>query len=87
MDNRLEENFPQLKTTLGIPYRNALPAHISEAVAVHDYDAKRMSTGVEIQLIKDHHYWVLSKDAMGWWKVYNSDGLIGYAPGNYLREI
>ena len=87
MVNRLEDNFPQLKTTLGIPFRSALPAVISEAIAIHDYDAKRMSTGVEIQLVKDREYWVLSKDAMGWWKVYNSDGLIGYAPGNYLREI
>ena len=87
MANRLEDNFPQLKTTLGIPFRNALPQAISEAIALHDYDAKRMSTGVEIELVKDREYWVLSKDTMGWWKVYNSDGLIGYAPGNYLREI
>lgn len=87
MVNKLEDNFPQLKTTLGIPFRSALPPIISEAIAIHDYDAKRNSTGVEIQLVKDREYWVLSKDAMGWWKVYNSDGLIGYAPGNYLREI
>jgi hypothetical protein len=86
MVNSLEDNFPQLKTSLGIPYRDALPTPKCETFALHDYDPKRMSTGVEIELKKDKRYWVLSKDAMGWWKVYNSDGLIGYAPGNYLQE-
>ena len=39
MENTLVDNFPQLNTTLGIPFGNALPQAISENIAVYDYVA------------------------------------------------
>jgi hypothetical protein len=85
--NSLEENFPQLKTTLGAAFREALPHPISKAVALHDYEPGDGSTGVEIEIRKGETVSVLGKEDIGWWRVYNSCGLIGYLPGNYLKEI
>lgn len=86
--NTLKENFPQLETTLGIPYREALPTPISIAIAMHDYDplTNPNNTGEQIDLHTLNKYFILNKEPNGWWRVYNSDGLIGYAPGGYLQE-
>jgi len=66
-----------------------LPASISYAVAFYEYDPTNipMNQGQQIKLFKGHHYNVLEKELNGWWRVYNSDGLIGYVPGEYLVEI
>jgi hypothetical protein len=84
----LKENFPQLDTTLGMPYKQALPAPMSVAVAQHDYDPQSMSncSGEQIELVKMQRYYVLKKEPNGWWRVFNHDGLIGYVPGSYLLE-
>ncbi len=74
----------------GTPYREALPAFISTAICIHEYDPRQINggnSGVELELKKNERLWVLSKDALGWWKVYNIDGLIGYAPGAFLQEL
>ena len=86
--NTLKENFPQLETTLGTPYRDALPTPISVAIAMHDYDplTNPNNTGEQIELKTLSKYFILNKEPNGWWRVYNSDGLIGYAPGGYLQE-
>lgn len=86
--NTLKENFPQLETTLGMPYREALPIPISIAIAMHDYDplTNPNNTGEQIDLRTLGKYYILNKEPNGWWRVYNSDGLIGYAPGGYLQE-
>ena len=85
----LKENFPQLDTTLGKAYREALPAPISFALAVHDYNpmANPHNNGEQIELKRGAKYSVLNKELNGWWRVFNSDGLIGYAPGGYLQEV
>ena len=36
--NILKDNFPQLDTTLGVAYRDALPPPIGIATAMHDYN-------------------------------------------------
>lgn len=84
----LKENFPQLDTTLGLPYKQVLPTFVSIAIAQHDYDPQAMpnSTGEQIELVKLQRYYVLNKEANGWWRVFNQDGLIGYVPGSYLLE-
>lgn len=86
--NTLKENFPQLETTLGVPYRDALPSAMSIAIAMHDYDplTNPNNTGEQIELRTGCTYFILNKEPNGWWRVYNSDGLIGYAPGGYLRD-
>lgn len=86
--NSLKDNFPQLETTLGLAYRDALPTPISIAVAVHDYNPlmNPNNTGEQIDLKRFNSYYVINKEPNGWWRVYNSDGLIGYAPGGYLNE-
>jgi guanine nucleotide exchange factor VAV len=86
--NTLKENFPQLETTLGLPYRLALPNHISVANAIHDYNPSTNpnNTGEQIELKRSNKYFIINKESNGWWRVYNSDGLIGYAPGGYLQE-
>lgn len=86
--NDLKDNFPQLETTLGMAYRRALPVAISLGIAQHDYNPSSSpnNTGELIELRKGARYFVLAKENKGWWRVYNSDGLIGYAPGAYLEE-
>ncbi len=86
--NVLKENFPQLDTTLGVPYREALPMPISFAIALHDYNPliNPNNTGEQIELKKSSKYFVLHKEMNGWWRVFNQDGLIGYVPGSYLLE-
>lgn len=86
--NLLKDNFPQLNTTLGLAFRNALPTPISSAVAMHDYNplSNPNNTGEQIELVKFSKYFVINKELNGWWRVYNSDGLIGYVPGSYLHE-
>ena len=87
--NQLKDNFPQLDTTLGVPFRKALPAPISVATAMHDYNplVNPNNTGEQIELKRGRRYSVLSKEANGWWSVFNAEGLIGYVPGSYLLEI
>ena len=86
--NTLKENFPQLETTLGFPYRLALPNHIGVANAIHDYNplTNPNNTGEQIELKRANKYFIINKEQNGWWRVFNSDGLIGYAPGGYLQE-
>lgn len=87
--NLLKDNFPQLDTTLGTPFKLALPCPISVALAMHDYNpsSNPNNTGEQIELRKTKKYFVLNKEKNGWWRVYNSEGLIGYVPGSYLNEI
>ena len=84
----LKENFPQLDTTLGMPFKDALPPHMSVAYALHDYAPNniRTSSNEQVELKKDQRYFVISKDASGWYRVHNEEGLVGYAPGSYLVE-
>ena len=86
--NTLRENFPQLETTLGLPYREALPTPISFAIAIHDYNpmTNPNNTGEQIELKRSNKYYIINKEPNGWWRVFNTDGLIGYAPGGYLNE-
>ena len=86
--NTLKENFPQLETTLGLPYREALPTPISFAIAIHDYNplTNPNNTGEQIELKRSNKYYIINKEPNGWWRVFNTDGLIGYAPGGYLNE-
>ena len=83
----LKDNFPQLDSTLGIPFKKALPPFINVAVAKHDYiPPNKENIGEQIELILGKKYYILSKEINGWFKVYNGDGLIGYVPGSYLNE-
>lgn len=84
----LKDNFPQLDTTLGTAFKNALPVPISTARAMHDYDPLHVpnNSGEQIELIKSNTYYVLNKEPNGWWRVFNAEGLIGYVPGSYLQE-
>lgn len=84
----LKDNFPQLDTTLGMPYRQALPQPISSAIAMHDFTPQSATniTGEQIELVKMQRYYVLNKELNGWWRVFNQEGLIGYVPGSYLNE-
>lgn len=86
--NILKDNFPQLDTTLGVAYRDALPPPIGIATAMHDYNPiiNPNNTGDQIELRKSSQYFILSKELNGWWRVFNADGLIGYVPGSYLLE-
>ena len=86
--NSLKENFPQLDTTLGLPYREALPPPIGFACAMHDYNPiiNPNNTGEQIELKKLNKYFILNKEINGWWRVFNQDGHIGYVPGSYLLE-
>jgi hypothetical protein len=86
--NSLKGSFPQLDSTLGIPFREALPTPISYAIALHDYSplSNPNNTGEQLDLKKNNKYYVLNKESNGWWRVYNNDGLIGYVPGSYLIE-
>ena len=86
--NILKDNFPQLDTTLGVAYREALPQPIDFAFAMHDYNPiiNPNNTGEQIELKRLHKYFILNKEVNGWWRVFNQDGLIGYVPGSYLRE-
>ena len=61
---------------------------MSMAIAMHDYDpmTNPNNTGEQIELRTFCQYFILNKELNGWWRVYNSDGLIGYAPGGYLQE-
>ncbi len=61
---------------------------MSVAIAMHDYDPNTNpnNTGEQIELRVLCQYFILNKELNGWWRVYNSDGLIGYAPGGYLQE-
>lgn len=45
------------------------------------------NTGEQIELKKSYKYFILNKEVNGWWRVYNQEGLIGYAPATYLQEI
>jgi hypothetical protein len=71
-----------------VPYREALPTPMNIATAMHDYDplTNPNNTGEQIELRTGCTYFILNKEPNGWWRVYNSDGLIGYAPGGYLQE-
>ncbi|RMZ96826.1 guanine nucleotide exchange factor VAV2 isoform X6 [Brachionus plicatilis] len=81
----LKDNFPQLDSTLGIPFKKALPPYISVAVAKHDYSPPgKDNIGEQIELKVGKKYYLLSEEVNGWLRVYNSDGLIGYVPGSYL---
>jgi hypothetical protein len=94
----LKDDFPQLDTTLGIAYRDVLPKPISWAIALYDFapvanngsssfnSYSNGSSMNEIELKKSAKYFIVSKEANNWWLVYNSDGLIGYAPSGYLAE-
>ncbi len=84
----LRDNFPQLDTTLGVAFRLALPMTVGIGTAMHDYNPNDNphNTGEQIELKKGRKYFVLGKEPNGWWRVYNSDGLIGYVPGSYLTE-
>ncbi|CAF0764371.1 unnamed protein product [Brachionus calyciflorus] len=84
----LKDNFPQLETSLGIPFRKVLPPYISTGIARHDYNPSMNPNngGEQIDLKVGRKYFVLNKEANGWWRVYNSEGLIGYVPGSYLNE-
>lgn len=86
--NSLKDNFPQLETTLGLAFRDALPIPISIAVAIYDYNPllNPNNTGEQIELKRFNKYYVLNKELNGWWRVYNLEGLIGYVPGGYLEE-
>jgi guanine nucleotide exchange factor VAV len=86
--NILKDNFPELDTTLGIPYRNALPRPISIGTALHDYNPmhNQKNNAEQIELKKSSNYFIFGREENGWVKVYNSDGLIGYAPSAYLME-
>jgi hypothetical protein len=86
--NILKDNFPQLDTTLGVAYREALPGAQGFAVAMHDYNpiVNPNNTGEQIELRKLCKYFILNKEVNGWWRVFNQDGLIGYVPGSYLLE-
>ena len=86
--NILKDNFPQLDTTLGVAYREALPPPIGFASAMHDYNPiiNPNNTGEQIELKKLNKYFILNKEINGWWRVFNQDGLIGYVPGSYLLE-
>lgn len=83
----LKDNFPQLDSTLGIPFKKALPPYISIAIAKHDYiPPNKDNVGEQIELKIGKKYFILSREINGWLRVYNSDGLIGYVPGSYLNE-
>ena len=88
MRKKLTDVDPQLKTTLGTPYREVLPETISETKALVDYtptsDAEKSG---ELCLMKNQKYWIVNKIRPEWFKVYNSDGLIGYACAKYLQLI
>ena len=76
IENSLVDIYPELPTSLGIPFRSALPTVIETRKAKIDYHPV-MNTELEIQ--KDHVYSIINKnDDM--WKVFNSDGLIAFAP-------
>jgi guanine nucleotide exchange factor VAV len=85
----LRDNFPQLDTTLGTPYRLELPMAVGVGTAEYDFNPQDNpnNTGEQIELKKGRKYFVLGKEKNGWWRVYNSEGLIGYVPGSYLNEI
>ena len=87
--NALTENFPQLDGTLGTAFRDALPPSVGRALAVHDFTptAAQMSTSELIELRKNAIYHVVNKQLNDWWRVYNHDGLLGYAPKSYLYEL
>jgi hypothetical protein len=74
---------------LGKPYREALPKQTSVAFASHDYDPTKdpMNQGQQIKLHSSCRYSILNKEPTGWWRVHNSDGLIGYVPCRFLVEM
>jgi hypothetical protein len=84
----LKEYFPQLDTTLGLPFRRALPMAVGVSTAKYDYSPSenQINSSEQIELKRGRRYFVLAKEANGWLRLYNSDGLIGYAPSSYFNE-
>jgi hypothetical protein len=82
--NLLSKSFSQLDTTLGVPFRDALPVYKNIGLALYDYVPPSNADTVEIELKKGCKYFILEQEENGWCKVYNTDGLIGYVPEAYL---
>jgi len=85
---KLTDVDPQLKTTLGIPYRNELPEPINETRALVDYTPPTESeTTGQIKLVKNQRYFIVKKIRPEWFLVFDRDGLTGYACAKYLQLI
>jgi hypothetical protein len=76
IENSLVDAYPELPTTLGVPFRNLLPLPIETREARFDYHPI-MNNELEIQ--KGHVYSIISKNE-DMWRVYDSVGLIAFAP-------
>ena len=74
-------------TNLGIPYRTVLPKPLNMAKSLDDYEPNiDISTGIRLK--KDKKYWIINKDMENnFWQLYDSSGLIGFAPADYFQEI
>jgi hypothetical protein len=84
-ETNLDDQNPKLNTKLHISFNDALL--IKETIALNDYYPSSEYAGTHISLVKNNKYWVLNKENNDWWKVLNSNGICGFAPGNYLRNV
>ena len=76
--------YSKLDTTLGLSFRNALPNLIAIAIAKYDYMPSEQANQIPLKI--GQRYFVIEKKINKWWNVYNTDGLIGYVPGEYLDD-
>lgn len=84
--NSFEDYFPDIRTTIGKPYREAYTSPIHTVIAISNYTPGNQ-TNMHLDLIKDQMYFVLFKANDDIFYLVDRDGFSGYAPKKYLKII
>ena len=89
MSHSLQEYFHDYNTTLGDSYREVLPRPLYVAVAKSEFhpNVKSAQDDQQIELRLGEKYFVINEDNPNWCYAFNSVGLMGYVPKNYLEVL